>query len=290
MSQSHEEYYSGRWQETGNSCQNCMIASSQCAAGPGHYTQGWPDFYWRCCHCASYFYIGKRYHDDVVFVTDACGECKKRAAVARAEVGLAPSASDAELAQRKAEEKAKRTAAAEAEAERKAEEEAKRRAANEAETKRKAAAARAEVGLAPSASNAELAQAQKRKAEEKAKAAKQKAAAEAKAKAEAEAKRKQEEAAKQKAAAESKAKAEAEAKRQQEEEAKRQQEEDKRKQEAALIHLAEMGFTDRNGNKTLLEQSRNDVATVVDLLSRAASTDKRRENGSLEVEVAEGHA
>jgi serine/threonine protein kinase len=49
-------------------------------------------------------------------------------------------------------------------------------------------------------------------------------------------------------------------------------------QEAALNQLAEMGFTDRNGNKKLLEQPRNDVATVVDLLSQEASTDQRREN------------
>jgi ribonucleotide reductase alpha subunit len=105
--------------------------------------------------------------------------------------------------------------------------------------------------------------------------AKQKAAAEAKAKAEAEAKLKQEEAAKQKAAAEAKANTEADRKAA---EAKRQQEEDKHKQETALNQLAEMGLTDRNGNKKLLEQSRNDVATVVDLLSQEASTDQRREN------------
>jgi hypothetical protein len=49
-------------------------------------------------------------------------------------------------------------------------------------------------------------------------------------------------------------------------------------QEAALNQLAEMGFTDRNGNKKLLEQSRNDVAIVVDLLSQEASTNQRREN------------
>ncbi len=49
-------------------------------------------------------------------------------------------------------------------------------------------------------------------------------------------------------------------------------------QEAALNQLAEMGFTDRNGNKKLLEQLRNDVAKVVDLLSQEASTDQRRDN------------
>jgi hypothetical protein len=64
-------------------------------------------------------------------------------------------------------------------------------------------------------------------------------------------------------------------------EGQRQQEEDKRKQEDALNQLAEMGFTDRNGNKKLLEQSPNDVATVVDLLSQEASTDQRREFGEI---------
>jgi hypothetical protein len=39
-----------------------------------------------------------------------------------------------------------------------------------------------------------------------------------------------------------------------------------------------MGFTDRSCNKKLLEQSGNDVATVVDRLRREASTAQRREN------------
>ena len=43
--------------------------------------------------------------------------------------------------------------------------------------------------------------------------------------------------------------------------------EDERKQEAALNQLAEMGFTDRSGNKKLLAASRNDVAAVVDAVA-----------------------
>ena len=97
-------------------------------------------------------------------------------------------------------------------------------------------------------------------------------AAEAKRQSEEERKRKTEEA-KRKAAAEEARKA-AELKRQQEED-KRKQEEDERKQEAALNQLAEMGFTDRSGNKKLLEQSRNDVAAVIDRLSQGASTAQR---------------
>ena len=97
-------------------------------------------------------------------------------------------------------------------------------------------------------------------------------AAEAKRQSEEQRKRKTEEA-KRKAAAEEARKA-AELKRQQEED-KRKQEEDERKQEAALNQLAEMGFTDRSGNKKLLEQSRNDVAVVIDRLSQGASTAQR---------------
>ena len=68
-------------------------------------------------------------------------------------------------AKRKAEEESKRKAEeargkAEEEARRKAQAEAKRKAEEEAKRKAAAAAARAEVGLAPSASDAELAQAQ----------------------------------------------------------------------------------------------------------------------------------
>ena len=98
-------------------------------------------------------------------------------------------------------------------------------------------------------------------------------AAEAKRQSEEERKRKTEEA-KRKAAAEEARKA-AELKRQQEEDKRKQEEEDERKQEAALNQLAEMGFTDRSGNKKLLEQSRNDVATVVDRLFQDASTAQR---------------
>ena len=53
-----------------------------------------------------------------------------------------------------------------------------------------------------------------------------------------------------------------------------QQEEYTRKQETALNQLAEMGFADRN--KKLLEQSRNDVAAVVERLSQDASAAQRR--------------
>ena len=95
-------------------------------------------------------------------------------------------------------------------------------------------------------------------------------AAEAKRQSEEERKRKTEEA-KRKAAAEEARKA-AELKRQQEEDKRKQEEEDERKQEAALNQLAEMGFTDRSGNKKLLAASRNDVAAVVDRLSQGAST------------------
>jgi len=55
-----------------------------------------------------------------------------------------------------------------------------------------------------------------------------------------------------------------------------QQEEYTRKQETALNQLAEMGFADRSGNKKLLEQSRNDVAAVVERLSQDASAAQRR--------------
>ena len=120
--------------------------------------------------------------------------------------------------------------------------------------------------------------------------AKHKAAAAEEERKAAEAKRKQEEDRRQ--AEEAKAKMEAdkrkaeaaeqerkaaEAKRKQEEE-KREQEEYTRKQETALNQLAEMGFTDRSGNKKLLEQSRNDVAAVVERLSQDASAAQRRVN------------
>jgi actin-related protein len=100
-----------------------------------------------------------------------------------------------------------------------------------------AAAPRAEVGLAATASDAELAQRQaerKRQEEER----QRQVAEEAKRKA-AEAKRKQEE----------------EAKRKQEEEAKRQLDQEK----SLLEQLAEMGFTDKQHNTSLLRQMRYDM-------------------------------
>ena len=41
--------------------------------------------------------------------------------------------------------------------------------------------------------------------------------------------------------------------------------------EAALCQLEAMGFTDRSRNGKLLEQSRNDVAAVIDRLTESAS-------------------
>ncbi len=90
-----------------------------------------------CCECVRQ---GLRRHSDWNFDANACDQCKNR--------------------QRWKQEQA------EAEAKREAEAEAKRKKAAEAEAKRKAEAEaeRKKVGLAPSASNEELAQAQKLKA------------------------------------------------------------------------------------------------------------------------------
>ena len=146
------------------------MARSDCRNGHGHRTSYGPDFYWRCCKCASHFYVGKSGHDNFVFVREACGECKQRAEAARAKVGLSPSASDAELrqaqklAKHKAEEEKERERLERLERERLERLERERKAAAEAVAKRKAAAARTEVGLPPSAIDAELEQAQKRKA------------------------------------------------------------------------------------------------------------------------------
>ena len=93
-----------------------------------------------------------------------------------------------------------------------------------------AAAPRAEVGLAATASDAKLAQRQ------------------------AERKRQAEEERQRQVAEEAKRKA-AEAKRKQEEEAKRQLDQEK----SLLEQLAEMGFTDKQHNTSLLRQMRYDI-------------------------------
>ena len=71
----------------------------------------------------------------------------------------------------------------------------------------------------------------------------------------AEAKRKQEEEAKRKQEEEAKRKQEEEAKRKQEEKAKRQLDQEK----SLLNQLAEMGFTDKQHNTSLLRQMRYDM-------------------------------
>jgi colicin import membrane protein len=256
------------------------MARSDCRNGHGHRTSYGPDFYWRCCKCASHFYVGKSGHDNFVFVREACGECKQRAEAARAKVGLPPCASDAELWQ--AQKLADRKAEEEKERERleRLERERERKAAVEAEAKCKAAAARTEVGLPPSAIDAELEQAQKRKAAAEAEA-KRTAAAHAKvglppSASDAELAQAQN----RKAAAEAKAKRsaeleqrKAEEKRQAEEEAKTE-EKRKRKAEAkrmAAAARAEVGLPPSASNAGLTQEQKRKAATEAEAKRKAAA-------------------
>jgi len=178
-----------------------------------HYNHlGTSKFCYICCNC---YWDGEDQRS--IFAQKACKQCKKK----RDEWG-GPT-TQAKFDEARKTEEARRQA--EAEAKRKAEEEAKRKAEEEANRKAASAAARVEVGLAPSASDAELAQAQAQKrqaaaaahakvglapsasyaelaqAQAKAEEARCKAEEEASRKAEAEAKRKAEEEAKRKAEA-----------------------------------------------------------------------------------------